>query len=126
MIGADDLSDFFDPDEFGVIAEIVEPGWPAREVRGIEGAPSGSGRLSRPGVEQGASSLRVRPDQAQLQLASQDAPRDWRKAKLSIAGIEYSIVAVEPLGRLRSLLTLIPYGDRSAPAGERGKWQASN
>ncbi|WP_165675380.1 hypothetical protein [Metapseudomonas otitidis] len=126
MIGAEDLGDFFDPDEFGTTVQLLEAGQPARTVRALEGAPDGSGRLYRSGVDPNASSLRVRPDQVKLQLARGDAPGDWKLTKAVLAGSEYSIANAEPLGRLRVLLTLIPYGDRSAPAGERGKWQASN
>lgn len=126
MIGADDLVDFFDPDEFGTTAQLLVPGQPARQVSALEGAPGASGRLYRSGVDPNASSLRVKPAQVKLQLARGDVPADYQLAKVVLEGAEYSIANVEPLGRLRSLLTLIPYGDRSAPAGERGKWQASN
>ncbi|MOA32389.1 hypothetical protein D3C78_1536040 [compost metagenome] len=82
--------------------------------------------MYRSGVDPNASNLRARPVQEKLQLARADVPVDWKLAKVVIAGAEYSIANVEPLGRIRSLLILVPFGDRSAPAGERGKWQASN
>lgn len=126
MIGAEDLGDFFDPDEFGVTVHLVEPGEPAWPVNGLEGAPDGSGRMYRSGVDPNSSNLRVKPDQVKLQLARDAVPAGWKLVKVVLNGAEYSIASVEPIGRLRSLLTLVPYGDRSAPAGERGKWQASN
>ncbi|EOJ3048141.1 hypothetical protein ACWYIM_005813 [Pseudomonas aeruginosa] len=126
MIGAEDLGDFFDPDEFGTTVQLLEPGQPARTVSGLEAAPGVSGRQYRSGVDPNASNLRVNPAQVKLQLARGDVPTGWKQTKALLAGVEYSIANVEPLGRLRMLLTLIPYGDRSAPAGERGKWQASN
>lgn len=126
MIGADDLGDLFDPDEFGCVVHLVESGQPARQVNGMLGAPGVSGRMYRSGVDPNASALRVKPAELKLQLARPDVPANWKLAKVVLEGAEYSIAAVDPLGRLRMLLTLIPYGDRSAPAGERGKWQASS
>jgi hypothetical protein len=67
----------------------------------------------------------VKPDQVLLQMATAAVPQD-RTAKIVVDGVEYSVGSVEPLGRLRSLLTLVPYGNRAAPAGERGRWQASS
>lgn len=126
MIGAEDLGDLFDPDEFGTTVQLAEPGQPVRAARALEGAPDGSGRLYRSGVDPNAASLRVRPDQVKLQLARGDVPASWKLTKVVLGGSEYSITNVEPLGRLRSLLTIVPYGDRAVQPAERGKWQASN
>lgn len=126
MIGADDFSSFYDPDEFGCTALLFEPGYAARSVNGMLGAPSESGRLYRSGIDPSASSLRVRPDQVKLQLPRGEVPANWKLTKVALDGVEYSIANVEPLGRLRSLLTLVPYGDRAVQPAERGKWQASN
>lgn len=125
MIGADDLDALYDPDEFGCTVQVIEPGREARTVNGMLGAPARSGRQYRSGVDPNAANLRVRPDQVLLQMATSAVPQD-RTAKIVVDGVEYSVGNVEPLGRLRSLLTLVPYGNRAAPAGERGRWQASS
>lgn len=125
MIGADDLDALYDPDEFGCTVQVIEPGREARPVNGMLGAPTRSGRQYRSGVDPNAANLRVRPDQVLLQMATAAVPQD-RTAKIVVDGVEYSVGNVEPLGRLRSLLTLVPYGNRAAPAGERGRWQASS
>lgn len=125
MIGADDLDSFYDSDEFGCIVQVIEPGQVARTVNGMLGAPAHSGRQYRSGVDPSAANLRVKPVQVLLQMATSAVPQD-RTAKVVVDGVEYSVGNVEPLGRLRSLLTLVPYGDRAAPAGDRGRWQASN
>lgn len=125
MIGADDLDALYDPDEFGCTVQVIEPGREARTVNGMRGAPARSGRQYRSGVDPNAANLRVKPDQVLLQMATAAVPQD-RTAKIVVDGVEYSVGSVEPLGRLRSLLTLVPYGNRAAPAGERGRWQASS
>lgn len=125
MIGADDLDELYDPDEFGCTVQVIEPGREARTVNGMLGAPTRSGRQYRSGVDPNAANLRVKPDQVLLQMATAAVPQD-RTAKIVVDGVEYSVGNVEPLGRLRSLLTLVPYGNRAAPAGERGRWQASS
>lgn len=126
MIGADDFGTFFDPDEFGTTVTLIEPGKPARSVNGRLGAPEQSGRLYRSGVDPSASSLRVRTDQVKLQLPRGEVPDNWKLTKVVTVEGEHSIAIVEPLGQLRALLTLVPYGDRAAQPAERGKWQASN
>jgi len=125
VIGADDLDALYDPDEFGCTVQVIEPGREARTVNGMLGAATRSGRQYRSGVDPNAANLRVRPDQVLLQMATAAVPQD-RTAKVVVDGVEYSVGNVEPLGRLRSLLTLVPYGNRAAPAGERGRWQASS
>lgn len=125
MIGADDLDALYDPDEFGCTVQVIEPGREAHTVNGMLGAPTRSGRQYRSGVDPNAANLRVKPDQVLLQMATAAVPQD-RTAKIVVDGVEYSVGNVEPLGRLRSLLTLVPYGNRAAPAGERGRWQASS
>lgn len=125
MIGADDLADLYDPDEFGARVQILEQGLPARWANGMEGDPVKSGRMYRSGIDPNASTLRVKLDQVKFQMARADAPASWKTAKVVLHQVEYSITALEPLGRLRVLLTLIPFGDRAAAPGERGKWQAS-
>jgi hypothetical protein len=126
VIGADDLADLYDPDEFGCIVQVIEAGLEAREVGGMWGAPAKSGRLYRSGVDPNAANMRVTPNQRHLQIALPDLPASIPGTKVVADGREYSIGNVEPLGRLRVLLTLVPFGDRAAPAGDRGKWQASN
>jgi hypothetical protein len=126
VIGADDLADLYDPDEFGCIVQLIEAGLEARDVNGMLGAPAKSGRLYRSGVDPNAANVRVKPNQRHLQIALADLPASAPGTKVVIDGVEYSIGNVEPLGRLRVLLTLVPFGDRDAPAGDRGKWQASN
>jgi hypothetical protein len=125
VIGADDLDALYDPDEFGCTVQVIEPGREARTVNGMLGAPARSGRQYRSGVDPNAANLRVKGDQVLLQMATPAVPQD-RTAKIVVDGVEYSVGNVEPLGRLRSLLTLVPYGNRAAPAGERGRWQASS
>jgi len=125
VIGADDLDALYDPDEFGCTVQVIEPGREARQVNGMLGAPARSGRQYRSGMDPNAANLRVRPDQVLLQMATSAVPQD-RTAKIVVDGVEYSVGSVEPLGRLRSLLTLVPYGNRAAPAGERGRWKASS
>lgn len=126
MIGADDLADLYDPDEFGCRAQLIEEGHAAREVVGMLGAPAKSGRLYRSGIDPNAANVRVKPNQLHLQIALADLPATVVGTKVVVAGLAYSIGNTEPLGRLRVLLTLVPFGDRNAPAGDRGKWQASN
>lgn len=126
MIGDDDFDSFFDPEEFGCTVQLIEPGLEARSVNGMWGAPAKSGRLYRSGVDPNAANLRVKANQVSLQLPREEVPLNWKTTKVVTDDAEYSIAAAEPLGRLRTLLTLVPYGNRAAPAGERGKWQASN
>ncbi len=125
MIGADDLDALYDPEEFGCTVQVIEPGQEPRPVNGMLGAPARSGRQYRSGVDPNAANLRARPDQVLLQMATSAVPAD-RTAKIIIDGAEYSVGNVEPLGRLRSLLTLVPYFNRTAPAGDQGRWQASS
>ncbi|OEC32872.1 hypothetical protein SAMN05216600_12822 [Pseudomonas cuatrocienegasensis] len=126
MIGDDDFDSFFDPEEFGCTVQLIEPGREARAVNGMWGEPQKSGRLYRSGVDPNAANVRVKPNQASLQLPRDEVPLNWKATKVVTDDAEYSIAAAEPLGRLRTLLTLVPYGNRAAPAGERGKWQASS
>lgn len=126
MIGADDLADLYDPDEFGCIAQVIEEGLAARDVKGMLGVPAKSGRLYRSGIDPNAANMRVKPNQRHLQIALPDLPASVPGTKVIVEGVAYSIGNVEPLGRLRVLLTLVPFGVRAAPAGDRGKWQALN
>ncbi|RMO79773.1 hypothetical protein ALQ33_200030 [Pseudomonas syringae pv. philadelphi] len=126
MIGDDDFETFFDPDEFGEKAQIIEPGAAPRDVVGIPGKPAGSDGIYRGGIDPNAANLRAVPLQQNIQIPARDLPKEWKLVKVQYRGSLWSIGNVEPLGRLRKLLTLVPYGDRAAPAGERGKWQASN
>ncbi|HUH05952.1 MAG TPA: hypothetical protein VML75_28375 [Kofleriaceae bacterium] len=126
MIGDDDFDSFFDPEEFGCTVQLIEPGREARAVNGMWGEPVKSGRLYRSGVDPNAATVRVKPNQASLQLPRDEVPLNWKTTKVVTDDAEYSIAVAEPLGRLRTLLTLVPYGNRAAPAGERGKWQASS
>ena len=126
MIGDDDFASFFDPDEFGVRVRLIEPGRDAREVDGMLGKPETSGGVYRAGVDPNASTVRAAPKQRHLQLPRGEVPADWQATKVVADDVTYSIADVAPLGRLRSLLTLTPFGDRTAAPGERGKWQVSS
>ena len=126
MIGDDDFSTFFDPDDFGSLVVLIEPGRDARQVAGMFGKPGQTGALYRAGIDPGAAQIKARPLKEHLQLPTREVPASWKVAKVVSDGVEYSITDVEPIGRLRSLLTLIPYGDREAQPVERGKWRASN
>ena len=126
MIGDDDFATFFDPDEFGCTVQMIEPGRPPRDVDGMFGKPETSGGVYRAGVDPSASQVRAAPKQRHLQLPRREVPEAWKTTKVVAEGLEYSIVDVEPLGRVRSLLTLTPFGDRAAAPGERGKWQVSS
>lgn len=125
MIGEDDFSTFFDPDDFGSIVQLIEQGQAARNVAGMFGNPAASGGMYRGGVDPGTANVRAKPLQEHFQLANREVPASWKTAKVVSNGTEYSIVAAEPLGRLRTLLTLVPYGDRNAAPAEQGKWRAS-
>lgn len=126
MIGADDLADLYDPDEFGCELQLVEQGQQARPCRGMWSQPAKGGRLYRTGIDPNGANLRTRADQRHLQIANADMPASWKPPTKVVAdGAEWSITAAEPLGRLRTLLTLVPWGDRDAPAGDRS-WQVSS
>lgn len=125
MIGEDDLASFFDPDEFGCTARLIEPDQEPRDVDGMIGAPATSGGMYRAGRDPNAATLRTKGQQLHLQIPARELPEAWSKAKVVLDGREYGIASAEPLGRLRTLLTLIPWADRSAPAGAQSKWQAS-
>lgn len=118
MIGADDLASFFDPEEFGCRVLIIT-GAGQVEALGMWGDPAAFGRLQRPGVEKGASQLRVRPNLKVLQLPNEDVPADWSTAKVLEGDAAFAITDVAPYGRLRSLLTLVPWGDRAARAKDQ-------
>ena len=122
MIGADDVATFFDPDEFGVEVTIAEPGLEPRPVSGMWGEPGKPESLRRLNTN-GAGGLRVGPGSSALQLFNSDAPANRREAKLTVDGVEYSIADHKPLGRLRTLFVLVPYGDRNARQGQTdGRW----
>lgn len=125
MIGEDDLEDFFDPDEFGVKVTVLEDGRPARPLRGTLGAPRASGGMYRSGSDPNAAQLRVKPAQEILTVANSAVPAGWQRVKVLLRGVEHSIAKVEPVGRLRTALVLVPYGDIAMQPPERGKWQAS-
>ena len=126
MIGDGDFASFFDPGEFGCTVQLIEPGRPPRAVGGMFGKPETSGGVYRAGVDPNASTVRATPKQRHLQLPRGEVPGNWQATKVVADDVTYSIVDVAPLGRLRSLLTLTPFGDRSAAPGERGKWQISS
>lgn len=126
MIGADDFASFFDPDEFGCAAYIVEAGGARRPVDGIVGAPAVRGGLYRSGIDPGSAQVRVAPNQVQLQIPASETPRPWSGVKVIIDEVTYSIADVSPLGRLRSLLTLTPDGKGTGSAQGQGKWRLSS
>ncbi|EKT4458353.1 hypothetical protein G7007_18820 [Pseudomonas entomophila] len=126
MIGDDDFETFFDPDEFGAVVVLVEPGQQPRDLAGMFGKPAPEASLYRGGIDPGAANVRGRAAQEHFHIATRQLPANWRTAKVLVDGAEFSIANAQPFGRLRTVLTLVPYGDRAAPAGERGKWQASN
>jgi hypothetical protein len=126
VIGDDDFATFFDPSEFGCTVQLIEPGRAPRDVDGMFGKPETSGGVYRAGVDPSAAMVRGTPKQRHLQLPRGEVPEAWKATKVVADGATYSIADVEPLGRLRSLLTLTPYGDRAAAPGERGKWQVSS
>lgn len=125
MIGEDDLAAFFDPDEFGLRLVLIEGGKPAREVLGMKNPRDRSGPLYRSGIDPNAANLRVRPDQVKVQVATSDVPALYRAQRIELEGATWSIANVEPLGRIRSLMTLVPHGARESKP-ERGTWQATN
>jgi hypothetical protein len=118
MIGDDDFDSFFDPEEFGCTVVLIELGRAPRSVNGMWGAPVASGRIQRTGNVKTAAQVKARPNQRFLQLPNDEVPADLPGAKLVADDAEYSIVDDEPLGRLRTLLTLVPYGDREARASD--------
>lgn len=126
MIGDDDFGTFFDPDDFGCRVRLIEPGREPRSVAGMYGKPGATGALYRAGIDPGAAQSRVKPLKEHLQLPTREVPVDWKTTKVVADGVEYSITDVEPAGRVRSVLTLIPFGDRDAQPAERGKWRASS
>lgn len=126
MIGADDLASFFDPEEFGCRVLIIT-GAGQVEALGMWGDPAAFGRLQRPSVDKGAAQISVRAAEQVLQLPNEDVPRDWQSARIVEGGVEWACVKVAPCGRLRSLLTLVPYADRGARAkeGKSSAWLPS-
>lgn len=120
MIGADDLASFFDPEEFGCEVLIVGPAG-TRPVNGMWGEPAAFGRMQRPGNPKEAAQVDVRLAQQVLQLPNEDVPADWEECRVVDGGVEFSITKVAPHGRLRSLLTLVPAGNRKARSAEEGK-----
>lgn len=125
MIGADDLDDLYDPDEFGCELRLVEQGQQARPCRGMWSQPVKSGRLTRTGVDPNGATLRTRPDQRHLQIANANLPANWKTTKVQAGGAEWAITAAEPLGRLRTLLTLVPWGNGPAPVEDQS-WRVSS
>lgn len=122
MIGDDDVATFFDPDEFGVEVTIIEPGLEPREVAGMWGDPASPETLRRLNSN-GAGGLSVGPGSSALQLFNRDAPAQRRTAMIVVDGVQYSIAAHKPLGRLRTLFTLVAYGDRTARQDQTdGRW----
>lgn len=125
MIGEDDLEAMFDPDEFGLRLVLIVDGQAPREILGMQNPRDRSGPLYRSGIDPNAANLRVRPDQVKVQVATRDVPELYRAQRIEVDGVAWSIANVEPLGRIRSLMTLVPYGARESKP-ERGKWQATN
>ncbi|MCF4980747.1 hypothetical protein GIW56_22910 [Pseudomonas gessardii] len=126
MIGADDLADFFDADEFGTVIVVTEQDKPPRDVPGIIGTPLARGSIFRAGIDPGAAQVRVLPDQVQVQVANKDVPRPHQGVKVLVSGRHYVIAETAPIGRLRTLLTMTPDGQRTPPTSELGKWAVSN
>lgn len=126
MIGDDDFATFFDPDDFGCRVQLIEPGREPRSVAGMYGKPGATGALYRAGIDPGAAQAKVKPLKQHLQLSNREVPVNWKATKVVADGAEYSITDVEPVGRVRSVLTLIPFGDRDAQPAERGTWRASS
>lgn len=91
----------------------------------MEEARNQSGKVYRSGSDPGAANLRVRPNQIKFQVALCDLPDEWQRTKVLLRRREYSIANTEPLGRLRMLLTLVPFGTQDDQPEERGKWRAS-
>jgi hypothetical protein len=118
MIGADDLQDFYDPEEFGCTVQLIEVGQKPRSVNGMWGAPVAFGRMQRSGSPSTGATLRVKPGIDYVQLPNDELPADHTTTKVVADDAEYSITEIAPLGRLRSLLTLVPYGDRAARQGD--------
>lgn len=116
MIGDDDLASFFDPEEFGCRVVIIGRNGVPADCLGMWGDPAAFGRLQRPDLSKGAAQMRVRADLKVLQIPNEDVPADWSVAKVLEGDVEFAITDVAPHGRLRSLLTLVPYGDREARA----------
>ena len=125
MIGEDDLEAFFDPDEFGLRLVLIVDGQAPREILGMQNPRDRSGPLYRSGIDPNAANLRVRPDQVKVQVATRDVPELYRAQRIELDGAAWSIANVEPLGRIRSLMTLVPYGARQSKP-ERGTWQATS
>lgn len=126
MIGDDDFASFFDPDEFGVRVRVIEPGRDPRDVDGMLGKPEVSGRIYRAGVDPGAAKTSAKLSRKYLQLPRAETPAGPVGTKVVIDRVEYAVTDIEPLGRVRSLLTLIPWAERENQPAERGKWRASN
>lgn len=127
MIGADDIASFFDPEEFGCRVLIITDDGQV-EALGMWGDPAAFGRLQRPSVDKGAAQISVRAAEQVLQLPNEDVPADWSSARIVVEpGAEWACVKVVPHGRLRSLLTLVPYADRGARAkeGKSSAWLPS-
>ena len=117
MIGDDDQDGFFDPEEFGCTVTLIEPGRDGRPVNGMWGVPLGFGRMQRANGVRAAAQVRATPDSRVLQLPNAEAPVHFKLAKVvDEEGVAYSITEIAPHGRLRKLLTLVPYGDRQARA----------
>jgi len=112
VIGDDDRAIFFDPEFFGVIADLHVPGEnEPREIHAKWGKPVGRESLKRDhGVGAG---LRVAPGEKPLQIAHFDLPDDWRNTRVVVDGSDYAISDFEPLGRLRIELILTPWQERS-------------
>lgn len=119
MIGADDFETFFDDDEFGCTVQVLEPSRAARSASGMWGEPVGFGRLQLAGNNSASANIQAQPDMRKLQLPNDEVPENWKLTKIVADDAEYSIAHVAPLGRLRSLLTLVPYGDRVARVGDQ-------
>lgn len=116
MIGDDDFDSFFDPDEFGCTVTLLEQGREARPVNGMWGQPAAQGRIQRSGNLKTSAQVVAKPNQRVLQVPNDEVPKDFASVKLVADDAEYSIVDSAPIGRLRTLLTLVPFGDREARA----------
>lgn len=110
MIGADDLDDFFDPDEFGCEVRLVV-GDDVIEIRGMLRPAPQPTELRQGNRSQGG--VRSKPGERELQIAAHDLPADWPDRRVELDQGHYTAVEVLPVGRVRVGLVLVPYSERT-------------